>query len=80
MQVISNELLGFCIYFPEQLFNFKRLKIENYINYIYICIYIKKLSAEWKNFHEQKVFLFLFYILCKNFSKIGPIIKKIPKF
>ena len=23
---------------------------------------------------------FRFYILCENFSKIGPIIKKIPKF
>ena len=30
--------------------------------------------------HEQKVFLFRFCILCENFSKIGPIIKKIPKF
>ena len=29
---------------------------------------------------EQKVFLFRFYILCKNFSKIGPIIKKISNF
>ena len=49
--------------------------------YIYIYLYIyKKLSPEWKNFHEQKVFLFRFYILCENFSKIGPIIKKIPKF
>ena len=26
------------------------------------------------------MFLFRFYILCENFSKIGPIIKKIPKF
>ena len=33
-----------------------------------------------KKFHEQKVFFFRFYILCENFSKIGPIIKKIPKF
>ena len=35
-----------------------------------------KLSPIWKNCHEQKVFLFRFYILCENFSKIGPIIKK----
>ena len=40
----------------------------------------KKLSPKWKNFHEQKVFSFRFYILCNNFSKIGPIIKKIPNF
>ena len=26
------------------------------------------------------MFYFRFYILCENFSKIGPIIKKIPKF
>ena len=45
--------------------------------YIYIYLYIyKKLSPEWKNFHEQRVFLFRFYILCENFIKIGPIIKK----
>ena len=37
---------------------------------------MKKLGHKWKNCHEQKVFLFRFYILCKNFSKIGPIIKK----
>ena len=29
-----------------------------------------------EKFHEQKVFLFRFYILCDNFSKIGPIMKK----
>ena len=40
----------------------------------------KKLSPKWKKFQEQKVFFFRFYILCENFSKIGPIIKKIPKF
>ena len=28
----------------------------------------------------KTVFFFRFYILCENFSKIGPIIKKIPKF
>ena len=44
-------------------------------SYIYLYIY-KKLSPEWKKFFEQKVFLFRFYILCENFSKIGPIIKK----
>ena len=27
-----------------------------------------------------KSFFFRFYKLCENFSKIGPIIKKIPKF
>ena len=42
---------------------------------LYIYIYIT-LSPKWKNFHEQKVFIFRFYILCENFSKIGPIIKK----
>ena len=45
--------------------------------YIYIYLYIyKKLSPNWKKFYEQKVFFFRFYILCENFSKIGPIIKK----
>ena len=33
-----------------------------------------------KNVQEQKVFCIRFYILCENFSKIGLIIKKIPKF
>ena len=33
-----------------------------------------------EKFQKQKVFYFRFYILCENFSKIGPIIKKIPKF
>ena len=28
----------------------------------------------------MSVFFLLFYILCENFSKIGPIIKKIPNF
>ena len=40
----------------------------------------KKPSPKWKNVQEQKEFLFRFYILCENFIKIGPIIKKIPKF
>ena len=44
-----------------------------------IYIYIK-LSPKWKSFHEQQVFYFRFYILWENFSKIGPIIKKIQKF
>ena len=54
------------------------LYIYKYIYiYIYIYLYIyEKLSNKWKNCHEQKVFLFRFYILCENFSKIGPIIKK----
>ena len=43
--------------------------------FVYIYIYIK-LSPKWKIFHQQKVFLFRFYILCENFSHIGPIIKK----
>ena len=43
--------------------------------YIYIYLYVyKKLSPKWKKFKEQKVFLFQFYILCENFSKIEPII------
>ena len=47
-----------------------------YINiYIYLCIY-KTLSPKKKKIQEQKVFLFRFYILCENFSKIGPIMKK----
>ena len=45
-----------------------------------MSIYIKKLNHKWKNFHEQKVFFFRFYILCENFSKIRPIIKKVPNF
>ena len=50
-------------------------------SYIYIYLYIyKKTSPKWKNVQEQEVFYFRFYILCENFSKIGPIIKKIPKF
>ena len=28
----------------------------------------------------KSVFFFRFYLLCENFSKIGPIIKKITKF
>ena len=34
-------------------------------------------KRKWENCHEQKVFLFRFYILCENFSKIGKIIKKL---
>ena len=29
MQIICYKLLGFCFYSPEQLFNFRRLEIEN---------------------------------------------------
>ena len=47
--------------------------------YIFVYIY-RKLSPKWKNFHEQKVCFHRIYILFKNFSKIGPIIKKIPNF
>ena len=64
---------------PKLFFFHSSIKTEEVL-FFYICIYIKKLSPKWKNFHEQKVFLFRFYILCENFSKIGPIIKKIPKF
>ena len=35
--------------------------------YLYIYLYIyKKLSPKWKNFQEQKVFLFRFNILCEK--------------
>ena len=54
-------------------FSIKTEEILLFYMYIYLYIY-KKLS--WKNCHEQKVFLFRFYILCENFSKIGLIIKK----
>ena len=47
--------------------------------YIYICIYIKNQALNGKMFRNKKCF-FRFYILYENFSKIGPIIKKIPKF
>ena len=48
--------------------------LPKYTNiYIYLYVYIE-LSPKWKNFHEHKVFFFRFYILCENFSKIGPII------
>ena len=54
---------------------------ENLLPNIYICIYIKNQALNGtQNVQEQKVFCFRFYILCENFSKIGPIIKKIPKF
>ena len=46
---------------------------------IYICTYIKNKGPTGKIFRNKKCF-FLFYILCENFSKIGPIIKKIPNF
>ena len=52
---------------------FKRKLAAN----LYIFVYIQKISAKWKI--KKKVF-FRFYILCENFSKIGPIIKKIPNF
>ena len=29
IQIVCYELLGFSFYFPEQLFNFRRLEIEN---------------------------------------------------
>ena len=58
-------------------------KLRKFYSFIYIYVYLyiylyiyKKLSPKWKTFHEQKAFLFRFYILCENFSKIGPIIKK----
>ena len=57
----------------------KTVEVLFFYIYIYINIYLyiyEKLSPKWKNFNEQNVFLFRFYILCENFSKIGPIIKK----
>ena len=33
-----------------------------------------------EKFSRTSVFFLRFYILCGNFSKIGPIMKKIPKF
>ena len=63
------------------LFFHSSMKTEEVLFYIYIYVYIylyiyKKLSPKWKHFQELKAFLFRFYILCENFSKIGPIIKK----
>ena len=53
------------------------LKLRKFYSFLYIYLYIyKKLSPKWKNFNEQKVFLFRFYILYENFSKIGPLMKK----
>ena len=64
------------VFFHSSIKTEKVLFFYMYI-FIYIYLYIyKKLSPKWKNCHEQKVFLFRFYILCENFSKIGPIIKK----
>ena len=58
-------------------YNIKTKEILFYYIYIYIYLYIyKKQSPKLKNCHEQKVFIFRFYKLCENFSKIGPIIKK----
>ena len=75
--------------FQNCLCFYSSIKTEGVLFFlIYICISIylyiyKKLSPKWKNVQEQKVFFMFFiqfYILCENFSKIGPIIKKIPKF
>ena len=60
--------------------SFNHSPIYNIYIYIYIIYIYIKLSPKWKNVQEQKVFFVRFYILCENFSKIGPIIKKIPKF
>ena len=71
------------ILLQPQLEDLNKMYFFDQVIYIYICIYLyiyKKLSPEWKNVHKQKVFHFRFYILCENFSKIGPIIKKIPNF
>ena len=66
-----------CFFFHSSIKTEEVLFFYIYILYIYIYLYIyKKLSPKWKNCHEQKVFLFRFYILFENFSKIGPIIKK----
>ena len=67
---------------PKLFFSHSSIKTEEvlcFFLYIYIYIYLyiyNKLSPKWKKIQEQKVFLFRFYILCDNFSKIGPIIKK----
>ena len=63
----------------QNCFFHSSIKTEEVLFFIHIYIFVlyKKLNPKWKNFHEQKVFLFRFYILCENFSKIGPIIKKI---
>ena len=42
-------------------------------------IYKKTKAQQEKNSGIKRVF-FRFYILCENFSKIGPTIKKIPNF
>ena len=46
---------------------------------MYLYIY-KKQALNGKMFMNKKCFFFPFDIFCENFSKIGPIIKKIPKF
>ena len=67
--------------FVENLVNKKLLAAFYHLTYQHIYLYIyKKLSPKWKNIHEQKLFSVRFYILCENFSNIGPIIKKIPNF
>ena len=54
-------------------------------NYVYTIVYMlhmikldfmKKLRAELKKLHEQKVFVFQLYIICANLNKIGPEVKK----
>ena len=62
---------------PKLFFSHCSIKTEEVLLFIYIYLYIyKKLSPKWKNFHKQKVFLFLFYICSVNFSKIGPVANK----
>ena len=66
---------------PKLFFFHSSIKTEEVLFFYILCLYIfvyisKKLSPKWKNFHEQKVFLFRFYILCENFRKIESIIKK----
>ena len=60
------------VFFFYSIIKTEEVLFSIYINiYIYLYIY-KKLRTKWKNFQEQKVFLFQFYILCESFSKIGP--------
>ena len=76
--------VGNLLRIPKLFFFHSSIKTEEvlfFYTYIYTRLYIfvyisKKLSPKWKNFQEQKAFLFRLYILYENFSKIGSIIKK----
>ena len=57
--------------------NLRQLQNEVFLWLRYSYLQKKKKKKKNKN---KKCFFSRFYILCENFSKIGPIIKKIPKF